>query len=183
VIGFIIHHSPIAEALRLLHSADTARERLQSNKFDGRSREDHPVAKSPPASESSPNHCPVCGSAIWVKASDPAVEAPCSRCGYLLWFRPIPGDEGMTIEIRNAKYFEPEMIDRLSSFATERGLTRVVLDLGDIEFIASAALSKLINLKKKLGHEGSLKLRHVHPDLLEVFRITRLDQILEIGPG
>ena len=49
--------------------------------------------------------------------------------------------------------------------------------------ILSAALGKLINLKKKVSAvKGKLKLCCIHPDLLEVFRITRLDQVFEIYP-
>ena len=40
---------------------------------------------------------------------------------------------------------------------------------------------KTTNLKKKVGAvKGKLKLCCIHPDLLEVFRITRLDQVFEI---
>jgi anti-sigma B factor antagonist len=41
----------------------------------------------------------------------------------------------------------------------------------------------LINLKKRIRMSGSqLSIRHVHPDLLEVFRITRLDRVFDLEP-
>ncbi len=41
-------------------------------------------------------------------------------------------------------------------------------------------VSKLISITKKLGKEGAkLQLRSLHPDLREVFRLCRLDQVFE----
>ena len=52
-----------------------------------------------------------------------------------------------------------------------------------MQYLSSAALGKPINLKKKVGAvKGKLKLCCIHPDLLEVFKITRLDQVFEIYP-
>ena len=36
--------------------------------------------------EGEPNHCPVCGSDVCVEPSRPPGDAPCPRCGTLLWF-------------------------------------------------------------------------------------------------
>jgi anti-sigma B factor antagonist len=50
-----------------------------------------------------------------------------------------------------------------------------------VVYFDSAALGKLINLKKQLGGAGRrLTLRHVHPDLVELFRITRLDRVFDL---
>src|SRR5262245_62829808 len=63
----------------------------------------------------------------------------------------------------------------------EEGHSRLLLNFSNVQYLSSAALGKLINLKKKLGAvKGSMKLCCIHPDLLEVFRITRLDQVFEI---
>lgn len=59
---------------------------------------------------------------------------------------------------------------------------RLVIDFSDVQNFSSAILGKLINLKKKLGRKRRLVLQHVHPDFLEVFRITRLDQVIEMEP-
>ena len=37
--------------------------------------------------EGRPNHCPVCDAEIRIEPSQPAGDAPCPRCGVLLWFR------------------------------------------------------------------------------------------------
>ena len=38
--------------------------------------------------EGQPNHCLVCGADLRIEPSDPAGDAPCPRCGLLLWFTP-----------------------------------------------------------------------------------------------
>ena len=60
---------------------------------------------------------------------------------------------------------------------------RLVIDLSEVQHLASPMLGKLINLKKRLGGGGGrLGLQHVHPDLLQVFRITRLDRVFDLEP-
>jgi len=46
--------------------------------------------------------------------------------------------------------------------------------------MSSDVLGKLINLRKQLGIRGRLVLQHSHPNLVEIFRITRLDQVFEL---
>ncbi len=71
--------------------------------------------------------------------------------------------------------------EQLFSLVDEAGRRKILLNFGNVEYLSSAALGKLINLKKKVGAvKGKLKLCCIHPDLLEVFRITRLDQVFEI---
>ena len=36
--------------------------------------------------EGVPNRCPVCGAVVCVEPSRPSGDAPCPRCGHLLWF-------------------------------------------------------------------------------------------------
>ena len=74
-----------------------------------------------------------------------------------------------------------EVGDQLYSLVEDAGHKELLLNFGNVQYLSSAALGKLINLKKKVGAvKGKLKLCCIHPDLLEVFRITRLDQVFEI---
>jgi anti-sigma B factor antagonist len=76
-----------------------------------------------------------------------------------------------------------EVGDQLYALVEDDGYTQLLLNFGNVQYLSSAALGKLINLKKKVGAvKGKLKLCCIHPDLLEVFRITRLDQVFEIYP-
>jgi len=74
-----------------------------------------------------------------------------------------------------------EVGDQLYQLVDVEGKKNLLLNFGNVQYLSSAALGKLINLKKKVGAvKGKLKLCCIHPDLLEVFRITRLDQVFEI---
>jgi anti-sigma B factor antagonist len=74
-----------------------------------------------------------------------------------------------------------EVGDQLYSLVEDEGHKNLLLNFGNVQYLSSAALGKLINLKKKVASvKGKLKLCCIHPDLLEVFRITRLDQVFEI---
>lgn len=76
-----------------------------------------------------------------------------------------------------------EVGDQLYQLVDVEGKRQLLLNFGNVQYLSSAALGKLINLKKKVGAvKGKLKLCCIHPDLLEVFRITRLDQVFEIYP-
>ncbi len=74
-----------------------------------------------------------------------------------------------------------EVGDQLYSLVEKEGHKQILLNFGDVQFLSSQALGKLINLKKKVNAaKGKLKLCSIRPDLLEVFKITRLDQVFEI---
>ncbi len=74
-----------------------------------------------------------------------------------------------------------EVGDQLYSLVEQEGHKQLLLNFGNVQYLSSAALGKLINLKKKVGAvKGKLKLCCIHPDLKEVFKITRLDQVFEI---
>lgn len=76
-----------------------------------------------------------------------------------------------------------DMGDELYALVEKEGRTRLLLDFGNVQYLSSAALGRLINLKKKVAAaSGQLRLFGVHPDLMEVFRITHLDTVFEIKP-
>ena len=73
-----------------------------------------------------------------------------------------------------------EVGDQLYSLVDE-GHKKILLNFGNVQYLSSAALGKLINMKKKVGGaSGKLKLCCIHPELKVVFKITRLDQVFEI---
>jgi anti-anti-sigma regulatory factor len=131
--------------------------------------------------EGRPNHCPVCGFDLQIEPSDPAGDAPCPQCGHLLWFVWEELGDAQVIKLA-ASPFDAESWDSLIDSTDVSSGRRLVIDFSDVQNCSSAILGKLINLKKKLGRERRLVLQHVHPDFLEVFRITRLDQVVELEP-
>ena len=130
--------------------------------------------------EGTPNRCPICGTRLEIEPSDPAGDAPCPCCGHLLWF--TWQDLGDVQIVRpTGNLIQPEALDRLTESAAIRRGTVLVIDLGDVQFLSSEALARLIIVKKSIeASRGKMRLRNIHPDLREVFRICRLDQVFEI---
>ena len=61
------------------------------------------------------------------------------------------------------------------------GLRKLLLNFGNVEYLSSAALGKLITLNKKLQQVGGkLILCNIDPQIHEVFEITKLDKFFNI---
>lgn len=57
----------------------------------------------------------------------------------------------------------------------------IVLNFSNVEFLASAALGKLITLDRKVkGVKGRLKMSNIRPEVLELFQITKLNRVFDI---
>ena len=58
---------------------------------------------------------------------------------------------------------------------------RIVLSFLGVQHLTSLVLGKLIHVHKRLAESGGeIRLADIHPQILEVFRITHLDRLLEI---
>ena len=58
---------------------------------------------------------------------------------------------------------------------------KLVLSFEAVDFLSSAALSKLISLEKLVkSHRGQLRFCNVSPNVYELFAITRLDKLFDI---
>ena len=58
---------------------------------------------------------------------------------------------------------------------------KIILDFTNVEFLSSAALGKLITMDKKVkASQGKLRLCCVRPEIYEVFRISKLNQLFDI---
>ncbi len=74
-----------------------------------------------------------------------------------------------------------EIGDKLSTLAESEGGIKLLLDFENVEHLSSAVLSMLINLNKKVQQNGGkLKLANIKPQIFEVFKITRLNELFEI---
>lgn len=131
--------------------------------------------------EGSRHLCPVCGSELQTEPSDPAGTAPCPACGHLVWY--TWGTIGDSLVIKPiSPSLQTEDWEQLMENATAKPGRRITIDLRDVQAIASAVLGKLINFKKRAqAAQGTFKIENLHPDLVEIFRITRLDQVFDVG--
>ena len=58
--------------------------------------------------------------------------------------------------------------------------TNLILDLKGLEYISSAGLRVLLSAQKRMRKHGSMKLRNVREEIMEVFEMTGFADILEI---
>ena len=67
-----------------------------------------------------------------------------------------------------------EVADKLE----EQGVMDIELDLADCEFVSSAGLRVIAQMRKHTADGGSLVVRNVQPDVMDVFHLTGFDKIL-----
>ncbi len=71
--------------------------------------------------------------------------------------------------------------EELDALVTEEKRSNILLNFEGVDFLSSAALNKLIKLNnnaKKIS--GRLKLSNLRPEIREVFKITKMDRILDL---
>ncbi|MGI9014574.1 MAG: STAS domain-containing protein [Phycisphaerales bacterium] len=58
---------------------------------------------------------------------------------------------------------------------------KILISFENVDHLSSAALGTLITLNTKVrAKDGKLRLANIDPQILEVFKITRLDRLFEI---
>ena len=60
------------------------------------------------------------------------------------------------------------------------GVTSLVFDLSNLEYISSAGLRVLLAAQKAMNAQGDMKVCHVNETILEIFDITGFSDILTI---
>lgn len=66
--------------------------------------------------------------------------------------------------------------------AIEEGESRIVLDMGTVDFIDSSGLGALVGLLKRIGTRGDLALSSLKPPVQKAFKLTRMDRVFRIFP-
>ena len=94
--------------------------------------------------------------------------------------------EGVSIvEFQDRKILDElcinQILERLRELIEDQPTPRLLLDFHNVEHLSSAALGVLITLNKEiLGRQGRLVLANIHPQIYEVFKITRLNKLFNI---
>ena len=71
--------------------------------------------------------------------------------------------------------------EQLFDLVDNQGKKKILLNFGNVEFLSSAALGKLITLNKKVQQSGGkLAMCKIAREILEVFEITKLDKLFKI---
>lgn len=71
--------------------------------------------------------------------------------------------------------------DKVRSCLVERS-GRVVLDLANVHFVDSSGLGAIVATMKMVEPDRAFELRGLRPAVEKVFRLTRMDSIMTIGP-
>jgi anti-sigma B factor antagonist len=71
--------------------------------------------------------------------------------------------------------------EQLFSLVDEMGRRKILLNFGNVEYLSSAALAKLVNMHKKVQAVGGrLILCNIASQIKEVFEITKLNKLISI---
>jgi len=79
-----------------------------------------------------------------------------------------------SLDTNTAPELEAELNNSLA------GITELVLDFSDIEYLSSAGLRVILSAQKQMSKQGSLILENVNDSVMEVFEITGFTDILTI---
>ena len=78
------------------------------------------------------------------------------------------------LDTTTAPEFE-KVIDEVTAETKE-----LILDMAELEYTSSAGLRVILKAQKEMNVKGSMKLRNVNDDVMEVFDITGFSDILTI---
>ena len=74
--------------------------------------------------------------------------------------------------------------EQLTALTSQAAQPRFVLDFSNVAHLSSSALGVLITLSKRVREKaGQLRLCGIQPAILEIFVITRLNEIFQICPS
>ena len=86
-----------------------------------------------------------------------------------------------SVEIKRATVDTADLLKEKLTRLIKEGRTKVIIDMGQIEFTDSSFLSSLLaGLKQASMINGDIKLAGLRPAVRYVFQITRLDKVFAI---
>lgn len=60
------------------------------------------------------------------------------------------------------------------------GITELIFDLSELDYISSTGLRVLLSAQKVMNRQGSMTIRNVKPEIMEIFEVTGFVDILTI---
>ena len=60
------------------------------------------------------------------------------------------------------------------------GITELIFDLSKLDYVSSAGLRVLLSAQKVMNRQGSMKIRNVKPEIMEIFDVTGFTDLLDI---
>ncbi len=93
--------------------------------------------------------------------------------------------EAHVVEFLDKSLLDQANIERvheeLRGLVTRVGYPKIVISFDNVNFISSAVLGMLMSLQKMIKKaDGEMRLSHIGPKIMEVFKLTKLDKIVKI---
>lgn len=89
--------------------------------------------------------------------------------------------EGVTVVRPTGWRVPPELGEALYALLDSLDDPRLILDLKNVRFLSSHGIAILVSLDKRAKAAGGcLRICRVEPDVLELFRVTKMDGYLSI---
>ena len=83
-------------------------------------------------------------------------------------------------DVLDAYYIE-QLGDDMVGYAKKHDKPRILVDMASINHLSSAALGMLVTLKSNVDAvDGRLCLSGIQHDLMQIFKLTKLNKVLEI---
>lgn len=74
--------------------------------------------------------------------------------------------------------------DEIGGLVDAQPVPKILISFANVEHLSSAALGTLITINNKIkSKDGQLRLANINEQIIEVFKITRLDRLFQIQPG
>jgi anti-sigma B factor antagonist len=71
--------------------------------------------------------------------------------------------------------------DEITSIIDKEPSPKLLISFANVDHLSSAALGTLITINNRMkGKSGKLRLANIDPQILEVFKITKLDRLFQI---
>jgi anti-sigma B factor antagonist len=91
----------------------------------------------------------------------------------------------LVVEFADRKILEElsihEILEELKTLAASEPKVKLLLDFGNVDHLASAALGMLLTLLKSVQEQqGTMKLANINRQIYQVFKITRLNKVFDI---
>ena len=71
-------------------------------------------------------------------------------------------------------------ISSTKAFTTLDGITNLVVDLKNLEYISSAGLRVLLGVAQVMEDQGDMKVINVSSEVMDIFEVTGFDEVLTI---
>jgi anti-sigma B factor antagonist len=60
------------------------------------------------------------------------------------------------------------------------GISELIFDMAKLDYVSSAGLRVLLSAQKVMNRQGSMTIRNVKPEIMEIFEVTGFSEILII---